>query len=49
MILLELKNYIKEARQVSLGALSREFQRDPEILRLIHRHWIGCYFEIYSN
>lgn len=40
MVLLEVKHYIKQRQWVNLQDLSLRFQRDPEMMREILRHWV---------
>jgi len=40
MILLEVKDYIKQKQWVNLQDLSLHFQRDPDTMRDILGHWL---------
>lgn len=40
MILLEVRDYIKEKKWVNLRDLSHHFKRDPGMMRDLLEHWI---------
>lgn len=40
MILLDVKDYIKQRQSVNLQDLSLHFQRDPDTMREMLNHWI---------
>lgn len=40
MILVDIKNYIKERKLINLKELSFHFQRDPDTMREMLAHWI---------
>ena len=40
MILLEVKDYIKQRKLVNLQDVSLHFQRDPDTMREILAHWV---------
>ena len=40
MILIDVKNYLKQKSVSNLQVLSVQFQRDPEVMRDILAHWV---------
>lgn len=44
MILLEIKQYLMTKKRVILQQIAVDFKKDPEMMRMMLRHWInkGC-------
>lgn len=40
MLLLELKNFLKAQRLVSMADLVKNFNHDPDHLRIMLQHWV---------